>query len=358
MGPGRAARRWLKPTGRPSILIAPVPSRVARAPLSGRDDFQGPLLGGIINQFVLYGLLALGAVGVAFALPRRGANPQVLGGLIAAVAAGLIILLLSIAGREHLPNVYFYIFSLIGLGASLRVVTHPRPVYAALYFVLTILASAGLYLILAAEFVAFALIIVYAGAILITYLFVIMLATQAPTEEHLEVLNEYDVVSREPIAGTIAGFILLAVLTTMTFGGLRHLPEPTATPGTSDALLVALPGKVERSLREADLIADEEELVAIDSEHRAATVRNLAGVERQVAWPERLQASTVEGVGFSLLYRHPGAIEIAGVILLMAMLGAVVLSRKQVQMEEEAKARQAHRLGSAGTPAAGGGGAS
>jgi hypothetical protein len=48
---------------------------------------------------------------------------------------------------------------------------------------------------------AFALIIIYAGAILITYLFVIMLATQAADEERVEDrLSGYDAVAREPIA--------------------------------------------------------------------------------------------------------------------------------------------------------------
>jgi Tfp pilus assembly protein PilV len=49
-------------------------------------------------------------------------------------------------------------------------------------------------------------------------------------------------------------------------------------------------------------------------------------------------------VGFNLLRDHPGSIEIAGVILLMAMLGAVVLSRKQVQLDEDAKERHAKLL--------------
>ena len=56
----------------------------------------------------------------------------------------------------------------------------------------------GLYLLLAAEFVSFALIIVYAGAILITYLFVIMLASQSPTEDQDRGEAEYDTTAREP----------------------------------------------------------------------------------------------------------------------------------------------------------------
>ena len=67
---------------------------------------------------------------------------------------------------------------------------------------------------------AFALIIIYAGAILITYLFVIMLATQAPSEEALERLSDYDAASREPMFATIAGFVMLALLTGIMARGL------------------------------------------------------------------------------------------------------------------------------------------
>ncbi len=333
----------------------------------------------VIDQFLLYGLLVLGAVGVCLALPRKGLNPQAIGAVIAAAAGGAVILALSAkAGWTNLPNIYFYVFSAIALGAALRVITHPRPVYAALFFILTILASAGLYVLLAAEFMAFALIIVYAGAILITYLFVIMLATQAPTEDELDALADYDRSAREPIAGTVVGFLMLGVLTTMVFKGVTVLPAPAShsafgrgIPGTSDALLATLPGKIERELRRpralevpgwhdgddgsryqwVPLMRADEKLAkrpdgeyALDWSRRIAVVEDQAGNRREVAWPADLAASNIEGVGRTLLADHPGSIEIAGVILLMAMLGAVVLARKQVDMDEDAKAKRATEL--------------
>jgi NADH-quinone oxidoreductase subunit J len=287
-------------------------------------------------------------------LPRKGISPQIIGAIIAAAAAGLIVLVLSIKAAPRLPNFYFYIFSVISLGAALRVITHPRPVYAALYFILTVLSSAGLFVILGAEFLAFALIIVYAGAILITYLFVIMLATQAPTGTAVEVLAEYDSVSREPIAATAAGFVLLGVLTTMMFRGLPSMPLPTRP--AEEALLMQMPGKVETALRNAGLMKPGETIDRSDS--TGTPMIDVAGgaiivVEKDSSqprrilrkdWPPSLQTTNIEGVGFSLLADHPGAIEIAGIILLMAMLGAVVLARKQVELDEEAKARHAALL--------------
>jgi NADH-quinone oxidoreductase subunit J len=312
----------------------------------------------VINQVILYLLLALGGVGVALALPRRGLSPQIIGGLLAGAAGGLVILLLSAKASEHLPNLYFYIFSVIALGAGLRVITHPRPVYAALYFILTVIASAGLFVILSAEFLAFALIIVYAGAILITYLFVIMLATQAPTFEDEDVLADYDAVAREPVLATVVGFLLLAVLTTLMFRGAPQLPAP-ASPTFGDANLVALPGRIETGLKSATpplmqpgefIVRDEVQggpRIVLSGENPGVYVASSNGDTRFIPrreWPADLEPSNIEGVAFELLAGHPGAIEMAGVILLMAMLGAVVLARKQVQLDEEAKAGQVQSL--------------
>ena len=308
----------------------------------------------VISPAILYVLLALGAVGVCLALPRRGVSPQPIGAIIAAAAGGLIVVFLSVTAKTHLPNLYFYVFSVISLGAALRVITHPRPVYAALYFILTVISSAGLFVILGAEFLAFALIIVYAGAILITYLFVIMLATQAPSGSDTEVLADYDAYSREPVAATAAGFILLGVLTTMMFRGLPNMPVPGRSG--DEARLVQMPGKVETALRNAGLMKPGETLdhsdrtgqPLIDVSAGTITVVERASSQPRTIlrkdWPASLSTNNIEGVGFSLLADHPGAIEIAGIILLMAMLGAVVLARKQVELDEEAKARHAAML--------------
>lgn len=293
----------------------------------------------IINPLILYLLLALGGVGVWLALPRRGVNPQAIGGLLAAIAGGLIILIMSVRAGKYIPNIYFYIFSAIALGGGLRMITHPRPVYAALYFILTILASSGLFVLLGAEFLAFALVIVYAGAILITYLFVIMLATQSPSEEQSEVLAEYDVASNEPIAATFVGFLFLAVLTTMLFRGVNELPLPRAQMA-DQALLSQLPGKVARMTGPFEQISE-----TTSAGEQPANVRGTVAMHSTNPEDARqVEVANIEGVAFSLLREHPGSIEIAGVILLMAMLGAVVLARKQVQLDEEAKARHAALL--------------
>lgn len=304
-----------------------------------------------ISPFVLYLAIAIGAAGVFLALPRRTRGVQAIGGLIAAVGGGLAILGLTAANIADRPNVYFYIFSFVALGGGLRVVTHQRPVYAALYFILTILATAGLFLILSAEFMAFALIIVYAGAILITYLFVIMLATQTPMNDDVESLAGYDLEAREPLAATTVGFVLLAALTTMMFRGVPQV-EPAVDATATNAIIEVMPGRVETVLRRGGLLQPGERIATdpttgrplINAGERTVTLSSGRDSRRTIAWPEGLDARNIEGVGMTLIGRHPGTIEIAGVILLMAMLGAVVLSRKQVQLDEAEKSRQARTL--------------
>jgi len=380
----------------------------------------------ILSPIILYTGLALGAVGVAVAMPRRGVNPQVIGALVAGIAVGAVLLALGVIGLrsgEPLPNVFFYLFALIGLGSALRVITHQRPVYAALYFVLTIIASAGLFLLLAAEFMTFALVIIYAGAILITYLFVIMLATEAPTEETLEALSEYDAVSREPIAATVVGFALLGALSGMLAVGVPGLPGPESVSPAAD--LARMPGKVRAYLEDIG-IADEVMPAAflpadlsgrLDGPQQTTAFRDwrlthsqiilssaggegtvglvrllprdpaafkeryeaslndsaddaaalpAAVVERffiavpgfpayfeepgagvaflTITLPDSLAPTNIETVGLALVGEHPLSLELAGVILLLAMVGAVVLARKQTEVEDERKSAAAQRL--------------
>lgn len=307
----------------------------------------------LASSILLFAASVVGAIGVAMALPRRGVSPQLLGVLVAALGLGGIFIALGVRSPGALPNINFYLFSAIALGSALRVISHPRPVYAALYFILTILASSGLYVLLSAEFMAFALVIVYAGAILITYLFVLMLATETPTADQVEALSDYDRYSREPLAATITGFVLVAALTTMIGAGTAKMKPVVG--GESQALLAQLPRKVEKALVESKAIDPSRgdrlarnhvtgayfirmsgnRVVGVDIEYGQG--QRLTLTPESDKWPKSLGIENVEGVGFSLLANHPGGIEVAGVVLLMAMLGAVVLARKKVEMDEQAK---------------------
>jgi len=75
----------------------------------------------------------------------------------------------------ELKTILFYLFSAILLFAALRVITARNPVHAVLYLVLTFFNTAALWLLLGAEFLAIALIMVYVGAVMVLFLFVVMM---------------------------------------------------------------------------------------------------------------------------------------------------------------------------------------
>lgn len=77
-------------------------------------------------------------------------------------------------------NWTFLILGAVALGAAYRVVTSQNVVHAALALVASLAASAGLFLLLSAEFVAWVLVLVYIGAVIVLFLFGIMI-TRAPT---------------------------------------------------------------------------------------------------------------------------------------------------------------------------------
>ncbi|HQR12631.1 MAG TPA: NADH-quinone oxidoreductase subunit J [Casimicrobiaceae bacterium] len=69
----------------------------------------------------------------------------------------------------------FYVFSAILVFAALRVVTTRNPVHAALWLVLCFFTAAGVWMLLKAEFLAIALVLVYVGAVMVLFLFVVMM---------------------------------------------------------------------------------------------------------------------------------------------------------------------------------------
>ncbi len=81
--------------------------------------------------------------------------------------------------------IIFYIFSAILVGSALAVVTVRNPVYAALFLVLAFFTCAGIWLLLEAEFLAITLVLVYVGAVMVLFLFVVMMldVNLAPLKE-------------------------------------------------------------------------------------------------------------------------------------------------------------------------------
>ena len=74
-----------------------------------------------------------------------------------------------------MPAILFYIFSAVLVGAAFGVITSRNPVHSALYLVLAFFQSAALWLLLEAEFLAVVLVLVYVGAVMVLFLFVVMM---------------------------------------------------------------------------------------------------------------------------------------------------------------------------------------
>ena len=69
----------------------------------------------------------------------------------------------------------FYLFAAVAVFAALRVITARNPLHAVLYLVLTFVSSAGIWMLLEAEFLAITLVLVYVGAVMVLFLFVVMM---------------------------------------------------------------------------------------------------------------------------------------------------------------------------------------
>jgi NADH-quinone oxidoreductase subunit J len=238
------------------------------------------------------------------------------------------------------PFVFFLVFSLIAAASAVRMITHDRPVYSALYFVLVVLSSAALFLLLQAEFMAFALIIVYAGAILITYLFVIMLAQQAPTPQQTGAEADYDRLPREPAFACVVGFGLLAVLGNMVFAGVPGLTSRPSEPAIQRRMwegLNQMPRDLQAAVARVEYGARVKEGAKVEMVEGVAriAVERADGSQAVFGLSAEDLPNNVQRVGLDLVAKFPVSLELAGVILLMAMFGAVVLARKQIELGED-----------------------
>jgi len=165
-----------------------------------------------------------------------------------------------------LPALFFYLFATMCIGAGFMVIAAKNPVHAVLFLILAFFNAAGLFVLLGAEFIAMILIVVYVGAVLVLFLFVVMM---------LDV----------DFAELRAGF-------------LKYLPIGT-TIGI--LLLVELIFVVGAWVTAPDMIA-------------------------QAPTPPARDISNTEALGQILYTRYVYLFEAAGLILLVAMIGAIVLT--------------------------------
>ena len=118
----------------------------------------------------------------------------------------------------------FYIFAALLVFAALRVVSTRNPVHAALWLVLAFFTASGLWLLLGAEFLAIALVLVYVGAVMVLFLFVVMML-----DVNFDALRK-DFRSYLPVAVTV-GLLVLFEMTLLLVNATRGsaaAPAPAA----------------------------------------------------------------------------------------------------------------------------------
>ena len=122
----------------------------------------------------------------------------------------------------------FYLFAAVLLFASFRVITSRNPVYAALYLVLAFFQASAIWLLLRAEFLAIALVLVYVGAVMVLFLFVVMML-----DINVDSLRE-GFWKHFPLAAAVGAIIALEMAGVL-MGGFRLNESPHAMASAADS---------------------------------------------------------------------------------------------------------------------------
>jgi len=165
-----------------------------------------------------------------------------------------------------LSALFFYLFATMCVGAGLMVISARNPVHAVLFLILAFFNAAGLFVLLGAEFLAMILVVVYVGAVMVLFLFVVMMLDVEFAELRAGFLKYL------PIGATI-GLVLLVELI-LVLGAWVMTPEIAA----------------------------------------------------QAPAPPPADIGNTEALGLILYTRFVYLFEVAGLILLVAMVGAIVLT--------------------------------
>lgn len=116
----------------------------------------------------------------------------------------------------------FYVFSAVLLFAAFRVITARNPVHAALYLVLTFFQASMIWMLLKAEFLSITLVLVYVGAVMVLFLFVVMMMDINVENLRVGFWKHF------PLAA-IVGVVIALEMAAVLMGGFRLVDDPNAT---------------------------------------------------------------------------------------------------------------------------------
>jgi len=183
----------------------------------------------------------------------------------------------------NLSTILFFVFAAVALGAAIMMILHRNPVYSAIYLIVAFFALAGFYVLLNAPFVASVHIIVYAGAIMVLFLFVIMLLNL----KH-DPIRERGKIARRVFA-TLLVLILLAEIAVLIGGSIL-------SPNSDGA------------------IAAQQTIVGLANGSSDTTT----------------VVGNTKAIGKELFTTYILPFEIASVLLLVGIIGAVILAKQKL----------------------------
>ncbi len=220
-------------------------------------------------------------------------------------------------------NIAFFVVAAVILGAAWRVVTCPEIVHAALWLVLVLAGVGILYLLAGAEFVATTQYLVYIGAIVVLFLFGIMLTRVSSGD-----LEEGSHTQRGVALGTA---VLLAAV--MIFALVDSFEDVGLEEGAAAMGLDADQTQPQRGVGDllddpdTDLVALAEELDVDVSEAVDGDQVDEAAVRRSIA--AEYPSTNTQVIADNIFGRNIIPFEALSVLLLAALIGAIVLARKE-----------------------------
>ncbi|MCY2985133.1 MAG: NADH-quinone oxidoreductase subunit J [Planctomycetota bacterium] len=221
-------------------------------------------------------------------------------------AAGAVAVLLAVGfALGFTPGTFdsyvLMAFCAVATGGGIGFLTAREPVYAALGFATAVLSVCGVLFMQSALFIAAATMIVYAGATIIIFLFVLMFAQQ--TE-----LRTYDVQLNNPLVAAAIGAILLATITMCVTKNNAILPVRVDSTRVMSA--ASLPD-------------------SLSSEAGKEASKKLDAIDPNLRYVPKLTA----GLGRSMYTDYLLAVELAGTVLLVATIGAIALAQRTTETQ-------------------------
>lgn len=240
--------------------------------------------------------LVLGGGAIGWLMPSNRKKPRVVGAVLGLVAIFLLIGRMWGTSGNVETDVMFDLFAGITLASAGMMITDKNPAYSALWFALVTLSVCGLFFVQSAPFLAAASVIVYAGAIIVTFMFVLMLASQSGS-------GGYDQRPQHPLLATVTAMLLLGcVLVALHAWGPDRLAANKA---------VAAEGKTNSDTTEVKVVAK--------------------AVSNPLSQPTSKELGTLHQLGRSLFGDYLFAVELAGTLLLVASIGAIAIAPRRSQ---------------------------